>query len=119
MNLEAGDYQAPPQTKKPEDIQPQLEKLDNKISKLIDLYLESGLSKEHYETKLADYNKQKEELLSKSKESNYEQTAIEQMIQDGIPNLFECDLETQTSIIDLFIDHIIVHPTDLEIIWKK
>ena len=119
MNLEAGDYQAPPQTKKPEDIQPQLEKLDNKISKLIDLYLESGLSKEHYETKLADYNKQKEELLSKSKESNYEQTAMEQMIQDSIPNLFECDLETQTSIIDLFIDHIIVHPTDLEIIWKK
>ena len=44
---------------------------------------------------------------------------MEQMIQDGIPNLFECDLETQTSIIDLFIDHIIVHPTDLEIIWKK
>lgn len=118
MKLEAGDYQAPPKKKKPENIQPQIEKLDNKISKLIDLYLESGLSKENYEAKLAEYNQQKQDLITKSKESNYEETAIEKLIQDGIPNLFECDLETQTSIIDLLIDQIIVHSTDLEIIWK-
>ena len=41
------------------------------------------------------------------------------MIQEGIPNLFECDLDTQTAIVDLFIDKIIVKENSLQIIWNQ
>ena len=37
-----------------------------------------------------------------------EESEIEQFIKNGIPNLFECDLDTQTNIVDLFINKIIV-----------
>ena len=44
---------------------------------------------------------------------------MEEFIENGIPNLFECDLDTQTAIIDLFVDKIIVKEDGLQVIWNQ
>ena len=44
---------------------------------------------------------------------------MEEFIKNGIPNLFECDLDTQTAIIDLFVDKIIVKEDGLQVIWNQ
>ena len=72
-----------------------------------------------YTWKLADFNSQKEKLLSQSKETEYETSLMEDFIKKGIPNLFECDLDTQTAIIDLFVDKIIVKEDGLQVIWNQ
>ena len=40
-------------------------------------------------------------------------------LKAGIPNLFECDLETQTAIVDLFINKIVVTEDGLQITWNQ
>ena len=44
---------------------------------------------------------------------------MEEFIKNGIPNLFECDLDTQTAIVDLFVDQIIVKDDGLQMIWNQ
>ena len=79
----------------------QIKRIDTKINKLLDLYMDDRLSKTSLDAKLADLNTQKETLLAQAEETEYEQAQIEQLIKNGIPNLFECDLEMQTAIVDL------------------
>ena len=101
------------------DYEKQIEKIDKKINKLLDLYMDDRLSKTALDAKLDNLNVQKEELLAQAKETEYEESEIEQFIKNGIPNLFECDLETQTTIVDLFINKIIVKDDTLQIIWNQ
>ena len=44
---------------------------------------------------------------------------MEEFIKKGIPNLFDCDVDTQTAIIDLFVDKIIVKEDGLQVIWNQ
>ena len=97
----------------------QIKRIDTKINKLLDLYMDDRLSKTSLDAKLADLNTQKETLLAQAEETEYEQSQIEQFIKNGIPNLFECDLETQTAIVDLFINKIMVKEDGLQIIWNQ
>lgn len=118
-NLEtSGEIQL---TKKAEpiDYEQKVKEIDDKINKLLDLYIDERLPKATLDAKLADFNAQKEKLLSKSKETEYEVSMMEELLKKGIPNLFECDLDTQTAIIDLFVDKIIVKEDGLQVIWNQ
>ena len=108
-------------TKKSEpiDYDKKIKAINDKINKLLDLYMDDRLPKATLDAKLADFNAQKEKLLSKSKETEYETSIMEDFIKNGIPNLFECDLDTQTAIIDLFVDQIIVKEDGLQVIWNQ
>lgn len=97
----------------------QIKRIDTKINKLLDLYMDDRLSKTSLDAKLADLNTQKETLLAQAEETEYEQSQIEQFIKNGIPNLFECDLEMQTAIVDLFINKIVVTEDGLQITWNQ
>ena len=97
----------------------QIKRIDTKINKLLDLYMDDRLSKTSLDAKLADLNTQKETLLAQAEETEYEQSQIEQLIKNGIPNLFECDLEMQTAIVDLFINKIVVTEDGLQITWNQ
>ena len=97
----------------------QIKRIDRKINKLLDLYMDDRLSKTSLDAKLADLNTQKETLLAQAEETEYEQSQIEQFIKNGIPNLFECDLEMQTAIVDLFINKIVVTEDGLQITWNQ
>ena len=119
MNLEASGEIEFNRKRTPVDYSTKIKALDEKINKILDLYIESGLPKETLDVKLADLNQQKENLITQSKDTDYEITRMEQMIKEGIPNLFECDLDTQTAIVDLFIDKIIVKENSLQIIWNQ
>ena len=81
--------------------------------------MDDRLSKTSLDAKLADLNTQKETLLAQAEETEYEQSQIEQFIKNGIPNLFECDLEMQTAIVDLFINKIVVTEDGLQITWNQ
>ena len=108
-------------TKKAEpiDYEKKIKSIDDKINKLLDLYMDDRLPKDTLDAKLADFNAQKEKLLTQSKETEYETSLMEEFIKNGIPNLFECDLDTQTAIIDLFVDKIIVKEDGLQVIWNQ
>ena len=97
----------------------QIKRIDKKINKLLDLYMDDRLSKTSLDAKLADLNTQKETLLAQAEETEYEQSQIEQFIKNGIPNLFECDLEMQTAIVDLFINKIVITEDGLQITWNQ
>ena len=97
----------------------QIKRIDRKMNKLLDLYMDDRLSKTSLDAKLADLNTQKETLLAQAEETEYEQSQIEQFIKNGIPNLFECDLEMQTAIVDLFINKIVVTEDGLQITWNQ
>ena len=97
----------------------QIKRIDRKINKLLDLYMDDRLSKISLDAKLADLNTQKETLLAQAEETEYEQSQIEQFIKNGIPNLFECDLEMQTAIVDLFINKIVITEDGLQITWNQ
>lgn len=97
----------------------QIERIDKKINKLLDLYMDDRLSKTSLDAKLANLNAQKKELLAQVEEAEYEESEIEQFIKNGIPNLFECDLDTQTAMVDLFIHKIVVKEDGLQIIWNQ
>lgn len=115
MNLEmSGEIKIP----KPLNFTKQLNQIDRKINKLLDLYMEERLSKDLLNTKLNDLNKQKKEVLMKQQEIT-EVSEVQKAIKNGIPNLFECDTETQTEIINLFIKKIIVTNESLKIIWNN
>ena len=108
-------------TKKSEpiDYEKKMKTIDDKINKLLDLYMDDRLPKETLDAKLADFNAQKEKLLTQAKETEYETSMMEEFIKNGIPNLFECDLDTQTAIIDLFVDQIIIKDDGLQVIWTQ
>ena len=103
----------------PVDYSKKIEAINEKINKLLDLYMDDRLPKDTLDAKLADFNAQKEKLLTQSKETEYETSVMEELIKNGIPNLFECDLDTQTAIIDLFVDKIIVKEDGLQVIWNQ
>ena len=103
----------------PVDYSKKIEAINEKINKLLDLYMDDRLPKDTLDAKLADLNDQKEKLLTQSKDTEYETSIMEEFIKNGIPNLFECDLDTQTAIIDLFVDKIIVKEDGLQVIWNQ
>ena len=119
-NLEtSGEIEFNKKNTKPIDYSNKIEAIDKKIAKLLDLYIDNMIPKDALDSKLADFNKQKETLLSQSKESDYEVTAMEEFIKKGIPDLHQCNLETQTAVVDLFINQIIITEDGLQIIWNQ
>lgn len=107
------------QKSKPVDYEKKIKVIDQKIHKLLDLYMDDRLPQEALNTKLEELNSQKEKLLTKSKETDYETNLMEELIKNGIPNLFEADIDTQTAIVDLFIDKIIIKDDELQVIWNQ
>lgn len=97
----------------------QIKHIDKKITKILDLYMDDRLSKESLEMKLANLNNEKNEWLAKLDEIENEVSEITEFIKNGIPNLLECDLETQRAIVDLFINKIIVKDDSLQVIWNQ
>ena len=97
----------------------QIKHIDKKITKILDLYMDDRLSKESLEMKLTDLNNEKNEWLAKLDEIENEVSEITEFIKNGIPNLLECDLETQRAIVDLFIKQIIVKDDSLQVIWNQ
>ena len=81
--------------------------------------MDDRLSKFALDEKLKALNEQKEELLRQEQLAEKEQSEIEELIQNGIPNLLECDLQTQTEIVHLLIKKIIVTDDGLDIIWNQ
>ena len=69
--------------------------------------------------KLASLNQEKNDWLAKLDEIENEDSEVKTFIRSGIPDLFECDLETQTAIVDLLIEKIIVDNNKLDILWRK
>ncbi len=104
------------------DYNKKIESIEKKIAKLLDLYLDNRIPKEALDIKLADLNNEKDILLKKIQEADlesYEVSAMEEYIKKGIPDLHQCDLETQTAVIDLFINQIIITEDGLKIIWNQ
>lgn len=104
---------------KPMNFEKEQARIDKKIAKLLDLYMDDRLSKFALDEKLKALNEQKEELLRQEQLAEQEQSEIEELIQNGIPNLLECDLQTQTEIVHLLIKKIIVTDDGLDIIWNQ
>ena len=104
---------------KPVDYEQKMKVIDDKINKLLDLYMDDRLPQATLNAKLEELNNQKEKLLTKSKETEYETNLMEDLIKNGIPNLFEADIDTQTAIVDLFIDKIIIKDDELQVIWNQ
>lgn len=104
---------------KPINFEKEQARIDKKIAKLLDLYMDDRLSKFALDEKLKTLNEQKEELLRQEQLAEKEQSEIEELIQNGIPNLLECDLQTQTEIVHLLIKKIIVTDDGLDIIWNQ
>lgn len=104
---------------KPMNFEKEQARIDKKIAKLLDLYMDDRLSKFALDEKLKALNEQKEELLRQEQLAEQEQSEIEELIQNGIPNLIECDLATQTEIVNLLIKKIIVTDDGLDIIWNQ
>ena len=103
----------------PIDYTKKIEVINDKINKLLDLYMDDRLPQATLDAKLEDLNNQKEKLLTKSKETEYETTIMEEFIKNGIPDLFESDIDTQTAIVDLFVDKIIIKDDGLQVIWNQ
>ncbi|MDO4927176.1 MAG: recombinase family protein [Turicibacter sp.] len=103
----------------PIDYTKKIETINDKINKLLDLYMDDRLPQVTLDAKLAELNSQKEKLLTQSKESEYETTIMEEFIKNGIPDLFESDIDTQTAIVDLFVDKIIIKDDGLQVIWNQ
>ena len=119
-NLEtSGEIEFHKKNPAPVDYMKKIEIINDKINKLVDLYVDDRLPKNALDTKLADFNKQKEKLLTQSKETDSGTSMMEEFIKSGIPNLFESDLDTQTAIVDLFVDKIIVKKDGIQIIWNQ
>lgn len=103
----------------PIDYEKKIKSMDEKINKLLDLYMDERLPKATLDTRLASLMTQKEKLLIQSKETDYETSLMEEFLKNGIPNLFECDLDTQTAIVDLFVDRIVIKDDGLQVIWNQ
>ena len=104
---------------KPINYEQKIKVINDKINKLLDLYMDDRLPQATLNTKLEELNSQKEKLLTQSKETEYETNLMQDLIKNGIPNLFESDIDTQTAIVDLFIDKIIIKDDELEVIWNQ
>ena len=100
-------------------VKQKIKVINDKINKLLDLYMDDRLPQATLNTKLEELNSQKEKLLTQSKETEYETNLMQDLIKNGIPNLFESDIDTQTAIVDLFIDKIIIKDDELEVIWNQ
>lgn len=104
----------------PPDNTKKIKEIDDKIAKLLDMYLECAIPKQTLDARLEKLNVEKEKLTNaQTKESDYEITAMEEYIKNGIPDLHQCDLDTQTAIVDIFVNKIIVMPDCLKIIWNQ
>lgn len=104
----------------PPDNSKKIKEIDKKITKLLDMYLESTIQKETLDAKLESLKAEKEKLTNAQIiDTNYELTAMEKYIKEGIPDLHQCDLETQTSIVDTFVNKIIITPARIRIIWNQ
>ena len=104
---------------KPINYEQKIKVINDKINKLLDLYMDDRLPQAALNTKLEELNSQKEKLLTQSMETEYETNLMEDIIKNGIPNLFESDINTQTAIVDLFIDKIIIKDDELQVIWNQ
>ncbi|BEH91731.1 integrase [Turicibacter faecis] len=104
----------------PPDNTKKIKEIDDKIAKLLDMYLECAIPKQTLDARLEKLNVEKEKLTNaQTKESDYEITTMEEYIKNGIPDLHQCDLDTQTAIVDIFVNKIIVMPDGLKIIWNQ
>lgn len=104
----------------PPDNTKKIKEIDDKIAKLLDMYLECAIPKQTLDARLEKLNIEKEKLTNaQTKESDYEITTMEEYIKNGIPDLHQCDLDTQTAIVDIFVNKIIVMPDGLKIIWNQ
>ena len=104
----------------PPDNAKKIKEIDDKIAKLLDMYLECAIPKQTLDARLEKLNIEKEKLTNaQTKESDYEITTMEEYIKNGIPDLHQCDLDTQTAIVDIFVNKIIVMPDGLKIIWNQ
>lgn len=104
----------------PPDNTKKIKEIDDKIAKLLDMYLECAIPKQTLDARLEKLNVEKEKLTNaQTKESDYEITTMEEYIKNGIPDLHQCDLDTQTAIVDIFVNKIIVIPDGLKIIWNQ
>ncbi len=104
----------------PPDNTKKIKQIDDKIAKLLDMYLECTIPKETLDARLEKLNTEKEQLTNaQTKESDYEITEMEKYIKNGIPDLNQCDLDKQTAIIDIFVNKIIIMPDGLKIIWNQ
>ena len=104
----------------PPDNTKKIKEIDDKIAKLLDMYLECAIPKQTLDARLENLNAEKEKLTNaQTKESDYEITTMEEYIKNGIPDLHQCDLDTQTAIVDIFVNKIIVMPDGLKIIWNQ
>lgn len=104
---------------KAKDYTKQIKKIDSKINKLLDLYMDDRVSKNSLDMKLNQLNTLKDELLERLEELNDQQLEIQDLIKKGIKNLSEYDLHTRTHIVDLLIDKIVVNDETLQIVWKE
>ena len=104
---------------KPINYEQKIKVINDKINKLLDLYMDDRLPQATLNTKLEELNSQKEKLLTQSKETEYETNLMQDLIKNEFPNLFESDIDTQTAIVDLFIDKIIIKDDELEVIWNQ
>lgn len=96
----------------------QISSIDKKLKRLLNLYMDNRLSKESLNVKLNELNKQKEELVLKSHELE-EESEVQELIRTGIPDLEQCDLKTQTDIVNLFINKVFITDDGFQIIWKQ
>ena len=105
--------------KEPIDYTKKIEDINDKINKLLDLYIDNQLPKDTLDAKLAEFNAKKESFLNQAEEREYETNLMQEFINNGIPDLSQCDIDTQTAIVDLFVNQIIVKEDSLQVIWNQ
>lgn len=114
----------PEEDKRPEIIQGEIESLNNRISKVMDLYIMGNLPKDALQDKIHDLNERKEKLENEKemilKEAasklSKEQTG---KIAAGFPEILERgDFDEIRSVIAELIDKVVINGKDLTIYWN-
>ena len=101
------------------DFKSLINKIDNKIEKLIDLYSDGLINKEKLMEKIDKLNFEKEALLEEEEllDSEINMQAI-QLIKDRRVNMKDMTYEEQKATIDTLVEKIIFYEDHFEIVWK-
>ena len=124
--LEELEYEDIIQQEAPDLITPkkkELERVEKKIEKLMDLYLIDGLPQDSLVTRLNALNREKDTLLEQLatlEEKSHRTTKKEfREIKSKLSDIKEADIETQRAFLGSLIESITLLPHhDLEIKWK-
>lgn len=103
--------------KKIVDYDSLIKKIDNKIEKVLDLYLSEAIDKAKLDSRIEELNLEKDELLElKDKQNLIIGPEIRELLDQKI-DMRNASIEQQREIVNVLIDKIIINDENIEVVW--